>query len=113
MRYSYSDAKVEDYKQNFLPKRGLKKMEHIMRKNSITLQNMKKEIQKLNPPGITPIKQMDFFVKWRNIVPECYWKEICPRPDETVINYVNEQKQRKKQEKQSAKEISKRIKLTK
>ena len=113
LRYSYSDAKVEDYKQNFLPKRGLKKMEHIMRKNSITLQNMKKEIQKLNPPGITPIKQMDFFDKWRNIVPECYWKEICPRPDETVINYVNEQKQRKKQEKQSAKEISKRIKLTK
>ena len=99
MRYSYSDAKVEDYKQNFLPKRGLKKMEHIMRKNFITLQNMKKEIQKLNPPGITPIKQMDFYVKWRKIVPECYWKEICPRPDEKTIKYVNEQIERKKEEK--------------
>ena len=113
MRYSYSDAKVEDYQQNFLPQRGLKKMERIMRKKSISLQNMKKEIQKLNPPGITPIKQMDFFVKWRKIVPECYWKEICPRPDEKIIKYVNEQKERKKEEKESEKEISKHIKLTK
>ena len=41
-------------------------------------------IKTILSPGIPEIKQMELFVKWRQVVPKEYWKYTCPEPSEGV-----------------------------
>ena len=43
----------------------------------------KKNLSKLVPmkkPGIQPIKQIELGTKWRALVPEEFWDDVCPIP---------------------------------
>lgn len=44
-----------------------------------------RQMKKLSPIGLKPIKQMDLYRKWRPILPQEYKDITCPLPPESVI----------------------------
>lgn len=57
----------------------------------------------LVPPGIKPIKQVEMHTKYRFFVPEEFWPEICPEPDQEVVNKVKVEKKEKRSKKNKGK----------
>jgi hypothetical protein len=55
-------------------------------------------------PGLREIKQVELYTKYRPLVPEQYWDELCPKPSDEVIGNIAKQRN----EKQKAR-ISKQI----
>jgi hypothetical protein len=52
----------------------------------------------LKAPGISPIKQVELYKKFRHFVPRCYWDKTCPRPsDEVLVMVKNKTAERRKQ----------------
>ena len=39
-------------------------------------------IEELEDPGLKPIKEIEMYKKWRDIVPIEYWEEIPPKPSD-------------------------------
>mmetsp|Transcript_71513 Transcript_71513/g.198012 ORF Transcript_71513/g.198012 Transcript_71513/m.198012 type:complete len:128 (-) Transcript_71513:149-532(-) len=54
-------------------------------------------------PGLRPIKQMEMFEKWRDVVPREYWNDTCPKPAQEVIDMFKKGKKEKAKEKREAK----------
>ena len=104
-RYIYCGSK-EFLKQDFLPKRGDKVLCPNIRKNKLSVTNMRKELNKLEPPGIRPMKQMEMYQKWRKIVPDMYWADTCPEPTEEIKDYVKSRKEERKVQKREEKRMS-------
>ena len=66
---------------------------------------MRKELKKLKPPGIRPMKQMEMYQKWRKIVPQLYWADTCPEPTEEIKDYVKSRKEERKVQKREEKRL--------
>jgi hypothetical protein len=56
-------------------------------------------------PGLRPIKQMELYIKFRPLIREKYWSDICPEPSQEVqskFRLVKIEKGRKKREEKKA-----------
>jgi hypothetical protein len=60
----------------------------------------------LVPPGLPEMKQVELYCKWFEIVPLAYHSEVCPRPPDEMINRVKNVKNKKRQSKRKAAEIT-------
>ena len=60
-------------------------------------------IEEVPYPGLKPIKQIEMYKKWRDIVPIEYWEEICPKPSDELLKTHNEELNAKRAKKYAAK----------
>ena len=60
-------------------------------------------IEELPYPGLKPIKEIEMYKKWRDIVPKEYWEEICPKPSDELLKIHNEELNAKQTKKYAAK----------
>jgi hypothetical protein len=60
------------------------------------------ELAILNPPGLRPIKQLEFYKKFLPFVPREFWEETCPKPSEAVLTQVKDDTAAKKKVKAAA-----------
>ena len=107
-RYLYGDVMSEPYEQDFLPRSFPKKLKTKIRRNRLKLSTMEKNLKRLIPPGIRPIKQVEMYIEWRTITPMEYWDETCPEPTEEIKNLVKTQKTVKNELKEEEHVASKR-----
>ena len=54
-------------------------------------------------PGLSEIKQVELYTKWRLFLPLEYQDIMCPKPDDKVIERIKNQKRTKAKEKLAAK----------
>ena len=64
------------------------------------------------PPGISEIKQVELYTKWRPCVPCDYQDTICPKPDDKILDRIKLQKRQKAKSKLAAKKKGKEAKLS-
>ena len=60
-------------------------------------------IEELERPGLKPIKKIEMYKKWREIVPIEYWEEICPKPSHELLTIQSKELNEKQQKMYSAK----------
>ena len=60
-------------------------------------------IEEVPYPGLKPIKQIEMYKKWRDIVPIEYWEEICPKPSDELLKTHNKELNAKRAKKYAAK----------
>ena len=53
-------------------------------------------------PGLSEIKQVELYSKWRPLLPEQYQDEMCPKPSDNVLENVKKDRAKKRKEKSSA-----------
>ena len=46
-------------------------------------------------PCIADIKRVELYSKWRNLIPDQYQDDICPKPDESTMTKVKRDKAKK------------------
>ena len=57
----------------------------------------------IRPPGIPPIKQMELFTKYRQLIPEQFRAETCPDPGEQIKQKIKSERNAKAREKKKSK----------
>ena len=53
------------------------------------------KVEVIKAPGLKPIKQVDLYQKWRPLVPNEYADEICPKPPDSVLAMVKNERAEK------------------
>ena len=46
-------------------------------------------------PGLSEIKQVELYLKWRNVVPDKFQDIMCPKPSDEVLEKIKNQKRDK------------------
>lgn len=54
-------------------------------------------------PEIADIKKVELYTKWRKLIPDSYQDEMCPKPNDEIINKVKRDKAKKAKDKLIAK----------
>ena len=87
------DNEAPERADDLTPKKTNKKAQYRAPEVRASLiSNMLCELEKLEPPGLAPIKQVEMYTKWRPLLKPCNQEITCPRPSEDVIQKVkNEQ----------------------
>ena len=72
------------------------------------IQNWKQEVRNCTPsnctpPGLSDIKQVELYAKWRKFIPSPFQDEICPKPSDEVLDRVKGSKKEKREKKKSQK----------
>ncbi len=57
-------------------------------------------LQRLQPPGLRDIKQVELYSEWRKFVPAKFADDICPKPSDEVLARVAQTKGDKSNNKQ-------------
>mmetsp|Transcript_29630 Transcript_29630/g.43116 ORF Transcript_29630/g.43116 Transcript_29630/m.43116 type:complete len:98 (+) Transcript_29630:515-808(+) len=77
---------------------------------SVAIKNMLSELQPLPPPGIQDIKQVEMYTKWRHLLPD-YAKDVtCPKPSDTVIKKIRDERNAKAKARQNKGEANQSVK---
>jgi flavodoxin len=53
------------------------------------------QFQQLKEPGLREIKQVELYSKWRKFIPHQFHAEICPKPDDLVLQRIKNEKKEK------------------
>ncbi len=53
------------------------------------------QLERLNPPGLKEIKQVELWKHWGQFVPHPYKAVICPKPPQDVIDRIKQEKSAK------------------
>ena len=61
------------------------------------------KVEVIKAPGLKPIKRVELYKKWRPLVPEEYADEICPKPPNSVLEMVKNEKAEKQKAKKAQK----------
>ena len=48
------------------------------------------------------IKQVELYTKWKKLVPDQYQDQICPKPDDSILNKVKRDKAKNAKDKLQA-----------
>ena len=72
--------------------------------SDLEIKKWKKALMKTFPinetaQGISEIKQVELFTKWREFVPEEYRDIMCPKPDDDIIERIKAEKSAKAKKK--------------
>ena len=43
-------------------------------------------------PGLSEIKQVELYTKWRKLIPDQFQDDVCPKPTDEVLNKVKKDK---------------------
>ena len=57
------------------------------------------KVEVIKAPGLKPIKQVELYQKWRPLVPEEFADEICPKPPDSILETVKNERAEKKAKK--------------
>ena len=105
--YSYN-AKGVVIKRTTVRKEDKEKEQRLVnyskKASDLEIKKWKKELMKTFPihetaEGISEIKQVELFTKWREFVPEEYRDIICPKPDDEIIQRIKAEKSAKAKKK--------------
>lgn len=64
------------------------RMERVPREHLVN--TYKAQLERLQPPGIKPIKQWELWHKWRPFIPVQYQAELCPQPSGAICESQKE-----------------------
>ena len=57
------------------------------------------KVEVIKAPGLKPIKQVELYQKWRPLVPEEFADKICPKPPDSILETVKNERAEKKAKK--------------
>ena len=91
-------------KNTVLNQNSTKETIHKQHANTIWNEQLKEAFPNLEKAqGIPDIKQVELYTKWRKLVPDQYQDQICPKPDDSILNKVKKDKAKKAKDKLQAK----------
>ena len=59
-------------------------------------------------PGISEIKQVELYLKWRGVIPHEFQDDICPKPEDHVLETIKNEKRDKEKKRIAAQGTKKR-----
>ena len=63
--------------------------------------------EQVNPPGLNKLKQVDLYKKWRPLLPPQFRDITCPKPPDTIVLEVREERRTKARHRQQKKKAEK------
>jgi hypothetical protein len=83
--------------------RNRKAKKLLPEEHQVALAKMEEELEVLVPTPLRPIKQVELHTKWGPLLPAWAAAITCPKPSDSVINQIKEEKREKARGKKKAK----------
>ena len=71
------------------------------------------KVEVIKATGLKPIKQVELYKKWRPLLPEEYADEICPKPPDSILEMVKNERAEKQKAKKAPKKKTTKKKVPK